>query len=169
MDWIEKRQALLSMVKKYRWAVLVLICGLVMMAVPAPEDKTGNTDPKQIIQGKEENDLEIRLEELLSRLEGAGKVKVLLSIATGPQTYYKTDEDQEDRIDSTDIRSETVIITSSDRSQQGLVLRKDPPSYLGAVVICQGADRASIRLAVVEAVGTATGLSSDKISVLKMK
>jgi len=41
--------------------------------------------------------------------------------------------------------------------------------YRGAVVVCQGGDNASVRLAVVEAVSNATGLTSDRITVLKMK
>jgi len=36
-------------------------------------------------------------------------------------------------------------------------------------VVCQGADRAGVRLAVVDAVKSVTGLSSDRITVLKMK
>jgi stage III sporulation protein AG len=64
---------------------------------------------------------------------------------------------------------ETVIITDAQRAQQGLVKQVNPPVYLGAVVVCQGADRASVRLAIVEAVANATGLGADKISVLKMK
>ena len=64
---------------------------------------------------------------------------------------------------------DTVIITGSDRSQQGLICQQIPPQYLGAVIVCQGADKAAVRLALVEAVSDATGLSTDAITVLKMK
>ena len=43
------------------------------------------------------------------------------------------------------------------------------PVYQGAVVVCEGAERAAVRLAIVEAVSSLTGLGSDKISVIKMK
>jgi len=49
------------------------------------------------------------------------------------------------------------------------VQQVNPPTYLGAVIVCQGADSASVRLAIVSAVGSVTGLSTDKITVLKMK
>ena len=39
----------------------------------------------------------------------------------------------------------------------------------GAVVVCQGADQAGVRLDVTNAVAAYTGLVSDKISVIKMK
>lgn len=38
----------------------------------------------------------------------------------------------------------------------------------GVVVVCRGADRADVRLEIIRAVGSYTGYSSDKITILKM-
>lgn len=38
----------------------------------------------------------------------------------------------------------------------------------GVVIVCQGADDAQVRLEIVRAVGSYTGFSSDRITVLKM-
>ena len=43
------------------------------------------------------------------------------------------------------------------------------PTYQGALVVCDGAERASVRLAVTQAVSSLTGLGSNKIAVVKMK
>ncbi len=137
------------------------------MLLPARSRPAGEGTAAEV--WKEEESQELALEELLSRLEGAGKTRVLLTQASGPEHYYQTDEDSQQAADAIDRRRETVIITGADRSQQGLIRRTDPPVYLGAVVLCQGADRPAVKLAVVEAVATATGLRSDKISVLKME
>lgn len=165
MDHTELKQTVLSWLKKYRWAAAVLLAGLLLMAFPEKEENAIETQP----QVQAEETLQQSLETILSRLEGAGKVRVLLSTAAGEEVHYQTDEDQTKTSDSADKRVETVIITGSDRAQQGLVQRIDPPRYLGAVVLCQGADRATVKLAIVEAVATLTGLTSDKITVLKMK
>ena len=37
------------------------------------------------------------------------------------------------------------------------------------IVICDGAERASVRLAITQAVSSLTGLGSNKIAVVKMK
>lgn len=166
MDAGELTQRIRDYWQKYRWAVLILALGLFLMLLP--EETSPSTETPQSVQVAEET-LQQELESLLSRLEGAGKVKVLLSQAAGPESYYQTDTNSRETLDSADRQVETVIISAADRSQQGLVRRIDPPKYQGAVVLCQGADRPAVRLAVVEAVGTATGLTSDKISVLKMK
>lgn len=104
-----------------------------------------------------------QLSQLLSQIKGAGKVRLLLTEAAGEKTIYQTDRTGQDQ------QSDTVIITGADRGQQGMVQQIIPPEYRGAVVVCQGADDPSVRFAIVEAVSNATGLSTDRISVLKMK
>ena len=54
-------------------------------------------------------------------------------------------------------------------NETGLIKQVNPPKYLGALIVCQGADDPSVRLAVSQAVASVTGISTDRISVLKMK
>lgn len=109
--------------------------------------------------------LEERLQQLLSQIEGAGKVCILLTEDTGREILFQTNTQT-----SGDSRSEdTVLVASADRCETGLVRQIMEPVYRGAVVLCQGADRPSVKLAVVEAVRCVTGLGADAISVLKMK
>lgn len=166
MDLGELKQTLSVWVMKYRWAVMVVLAGILLLCIPGKE-----TDPPEQTEQTVavEHTLQQELEEILSRVEGAGKVRLLLTVATGEQIHYQTDEDTAQGTDSADLRRETVLITGASREQTGLVRRVDPPAYQGAVVVSQGADRATVRLALVEAVKTATGLTADKISVLKMK
>ena len=109
------------------------------------------------------------LEEILAQISGVGKVRVLLTEAAGAETVYQTDEDRSTSSDSQSLRTETVIITDSDREAHGLVRSVTPPVYLGAIIVCQGGDNPTIRLSIVEAVSNVTGISSDRITVLKMK
>ena len=164
MDWVTVRSRGKELVKKYRYVLLVVLAGLFLMALPdgknakaAPEPAAAVTEPRQ--------DLQTDLEEILSQIQGAGRVRVLLTQREGEQTVYQTDEDST----SSGVRSDTVLLSGADRSQTGLVRQINPPTYLGAVIVCQGADSASVRLAIVSAVGSVTGLSTDKITVLKMK
>lgn len=164
MDWVTLRSRGKELVRKYRYVLLVVLAGLFLMALPdgkntkaTPEPAAAETEPRQ--------DLQTGLEEILSQIQGAGRVRVLLTQREGERTVYQTDEDST----SSGIRSDTVLLNGSDRSQTGLVQQVNPPTYLGAVIVCQGADSASVRLAIVSAVGSVTGLSTDKITVLKMK
>lgn len=168
MDWVGLKDKALQSVSKYKYALLVLIAGLALMLLPGlageetPPSMTYETKPVQ------QSDISQQLAVILSQIQGAGKVEVLLTQAAGEKTIYQTDEDISGG-ENASTRIETVIVTDGDRNQSGLIQQVIPPSYLGAVVVCQGADRAAVRLAIVEAVMKVTGLGADRISVLKMK
>ena len=169
MDWQELKHRAEEFLKKYRYVMLVLLAGLVLMLLPSGEQKQEAAVPFSESTPEKERDLQASLGQILSMIEGAGKVQVLLTEATGQRTHYQTDEDISTGESSSDTRKETVLITNGSRAESGLVRQVDPPVYQGAIVICQGADSAAVRLAIVEAVANATGLSSNRISVLKMK
>ena len=62
-----------------------------------------------------------------------------------------------------------VTVRLEDGSEALVMRKRLYPEYKGAVVVCDGADNAGIRLKVINAVGALTGLSSDRITVMKMK
>lgn len=145
---------------KYKYVLIVLLVGVALMLMPAKEDKV-----PMIQETVSQPDMQESLELILNKIQGVGKVKVLLTQAQGERTVYVFDETA-----GTDSRkSDAVILTDAQRTQKGMVSQVIPPVYLGAIVVCEGGDQPSVRLAVVEAVCDATGLSADKISVLKMK
>ena len=162
MDWIAGKDRAWTYIKKYRHVLLVLLVGLFLMVLPEAKEQESTPQPSV----PETNpSLQDSLEEILCQISGAGKVEVLLTQAAGEETLYQTDED----VSADDIRRETVLITTSDREETGLIRQVNPPQYQGAIVLCQGADNAKIRLSIVEAVMSVTGLTSDNITVLKMK
>lgn len=162
MDWVKLKSSGMEAVKKYRYVLLVVLAGILLMALP--ERKEEQEKPEKIVEASQPC-LQESLTDILSQIAGAGKVKVLLTEAAGEQTIYQTDENYA----GSDIRRQTVLVTNASREEAGLVKQVNPPTYQGAIVLCQGADSASVRLSIVEAVSNATGLSTDKISVLKMK
>ena len=123
-------------------------------------EQTKIPEPVPVKEANQQN-LQMQLEEILGEIAGVGKVRVLLTEASGADTIYQTD--------STQSHWDTVTILGTNREEQGLVKQVLPPVYRGAIVVCRGGDNAGVRLKVVEAVKSVTGLSSDCITVLKMK
>ena len=152
-----------ELAKKYRYVVIVLLIGIGLMLIPDFNDKDASSP--QVLSTEFDNPTE-ELANILSSIQGVGKVRILLTLHSAERTVYQSDQ----KLDGNgSIDTETVIITDSDRNQSGMIQQVLAPQYRGAIVICQGAADASVRLAVVEAVADATGLSTDRISVLKMK
>lgn len=142
-------------VKKYRWPVLVLILGLVLLMLPTGSKTEKKAEAPRQTQAPQP-DIQAQLEAILSQIQGVGKVKVMLTQAAGERYVYQFDEDT---------GKETVIITDGDRNESPVISQVLPPEFLGAIIVCQGAKEPAVKLAVVEAVSKLTGLSSDRISV----
>ena len=168
MDVIKLKSSITSWINKYKYVWVVLLVGILLMLIPEkPKDEVSQikvqTDPQTEIS------VETKLEEILRHLNGAGEVKVMLTVSKGEQIIYQTDSNYSNSENGSDTRTQTIVINDSDRNETGLIHQKNPPVYLGAVVLSQGADDPVVKLAIVEAVSNATGLGADRISVLKMR
>lgn len=168
MEWKSWVSQITEFLKKYRYAALVLLLGVVLMLIPAGGEETEQAAPQEI-QVQPVQTMQEQLEDILSQIQGAGKVRVLLSYASGEEILYQTNDDIVTGTDSSTIRQDTVTVTDADRNETGLVKQVIPAAYLGAIILCQGADSASVRLAIADAVSKITGLGTNQISILKMK
>ena len=159
---------IIEFIKKYRYVILVLVAGIILMLIPsgADQEPEAPVNAGSITQFQDPSE---ELSKILSQISGVGKVQILLTKNAGEKTVYQTDQDTSSSENSGSVRVETVIVTDANRTEQGLTQQIFAPEYRGAIIVCQGADDAAVRLAVVEAVSDVTGLGSDRISVLKMK
>ena len=149
---------------------IIIVIGLVFMCIPNNKEKTGTvTDDEHISETDSTQTLDETLSNILSHIQGAGDVRVLLTLQKGEETVYQTDMHTSEGNDNATAQIDTVIISGTERNENGLIKQVNPPTYMGAIVVCQGADSPTIRLAIVEAVSKVTGLGADRISVLKMK
>ena len=98
----------------------------------------------------------------LGRIDGVGKVEILLTLRSGPEAELATDA-------LGDARQETVVVSEGSGVQAPVVRRYVYPEYQGALVVAQGGGVAEVRLRLTEAVAALTGLSKDRITVLKMQ
>ena len=167
MDRVALQEKITLIWSKYKYVLLVLVLGICFMLLPERREELPNTT--QINASTVPETVSDQLETILSQIHGVGKVRVMLTESTGAQTVYQTDRDEDRTDSSTSVRVETVIVNDSNRVQTGLIKTVTPPTYLGAIIVCQGGDQPSVRLAVAQAVSSVTGLGTDRITVLKMK
>lgn len=154
---------------RFRYPVLIVLVGIILLTIPEKNKASISATPASTSSCDTAADPSRELTEILQEIKGVGRVKVLLTISKGEKKEYQVDEDQSVTETGSDVRKETVIIRDGDDNEMALITQIISPEYLGAIVVCEGADDANVKLAVLEAVAKATGLRSDKISVLKMK
>lgn len=162
MEWHKITKRISELILKYKYVLIIIIIGLVLMAIPFKSDS--NIEEINTTATELPINAETQLEEILSQISGVGRVKVMLTTTKGEEILYQTDNNTS----GDSLRQETVIITDADRTQSGLIAQVNPPVYLGAIVVCDGADDPWVQLAIVDAVCKITGLGASNISVLKM-
>ena len=168
MDHVKMKTRITEAFDKYKYVWIVLLAGMILMMVPGQKEEKEESAAKQIQTIKEET-IQEQMENILSQIAGAGDVKVMLTVAQGERILYQSDSSYIQGENSTDSRTQTILVTDSQRNETGLIHQKNPPVYQGAIVLAEGADQPSVKLAIVEAVMDVTGLGADKISVLKLK
>ena len=168
MEHIINKGKVLQVFNKYKYVLVILVIGILLLLLPTTQ-KTASE--KTVISEEEDNILSVedQLSYVLGYVKGAGKVQVMLSIASGEEILYQTNENHSADDARSSISIDTVTITDASRNQSGLVRQVNPPIYSGAIIVCQGADDPTVRLSIIDAVSKITGLRTDKISVLKMK
>ena len=165
-------KTILAGLKKYKYAVLVLLLGVALMLLPFGKKEEA---PEAEVQEDTLTDeayaqaLEQRLEDMLCQVSGAGQVRVMLTLQTGSRTEYQTDTQISDSETQSQEERKTVILSEGSAYDKAAVSAVQYPRFQGALILCQGADQSTVRLSLVNAVAALTGLSSGQITVIKMK
>lgn len=151
---------------KYRYVLLVVLVGVLLLAWPAGEEKEAAAQPEAGRDIFQVEQLEKKLEKALSQVEGAGEVTVALTVKNGTERVPLTDRstaagEREDRVE------EKAVVINTGSGQQTVVRLERAPVFQGAVVVSQGGDRAEVRLLLTQAVSSLTGLGADKITICK--
>ncbi len=168
MEILKKLKKAPEILAKYKYALIILLVGIVLMMTPKSKAQTSET-PAETATVQQEATVEQQLAAILSKVKGAGKVEVMLTVKEGEQIIYQTDTNSSQGDASGSQSADTVILSDKNRNQTGLVRQIYGPKYQGAIILCEGASDASVRLAIIDAVSKITGLGSDKISVLELK
>lgn len=106
--------------------------------------------------------LETKLSDRLSELDGAGKVKVIISVKSGMRSEIATEKQVGGIGDRT---TETPVLISG----KPLILGEIYPEICGVIIMAKGAENVKVRLSLITAAQTFLDVSSDKIQVLPMR
>jgi len=163
--------------QKYKYLALVIGAGLVLLMWPRPDAPAAQTpEPVDGYAAFAVDEMEKRLAETLSRMEGAGRVKVMLTLKSDMEVLYLEDVDEkvhtewengQAAVQDRESKGKTVLAGASGGNRPVKTGRVFPV-YQGALVVCEGAGNAQIQLQIKEAVSALTGLSGAVITVTPM-
>ena len=132
------------------------------------------------IQETSESNLETRLEEILSQIQGVGEVKVLLNYSESSEVVAMYNEtSRSSNTQETDTEGGTRTIQETD-TQKDIIYQEEngektpitqkivQPKIEGAIITAKGANQANVKTNIIQAVEAVTGLATHKIQVFEM-
>jgi stage III sporulation protein AG len=142
-----------------------------------PDTSTDEGSQNAATQNTSET-LGTRLERILSQVESAGKVSVLITYETGPEIVpaVKTDKQSNSSNDGTEQTNSTTsttqdsepVVVQGKNGTEPMVLMTKEPVVLGVLVVAEGASELDVRLRLMQAVQVALQIAPDRIEVLPM-
>ena len=98
---------------------------------------------------------------------------VTLSVNGGIESVYAEEEKLSTRDRNGDKETDSdrrpSVVSEGSGRDSAVIVKELYPEFLGAAIVCDGADNPRVCLDVINTVSSLTGISSERISVTKMK
>lgn len=174
------RGKLPALLERYKYPALILLIGFVLVLWPSGKEEAAQPEPQETAAAQSvptDEDYRARMERelasLLSQVEGAGRVKVMLTLKTGPASVYQTDRSvsssRDGEKESQSAEERTVMIGRGSAYDEPAVVSQAYPVFQGALIVAEGGADPSVRYQLSAAVAALLGLGADQITVVKMK
>ncbi|HZJ78839.1 MAG TPA: hypothetical protein VFD52_08585 [Clostridia bacterium] len=176
--------------KKLLCIVLVGIVGMVIILLTeiGSKPESSQYDDSQVSVNQKESvneytyvqEIEQRLTNIVSSIDGAGRAKVMVTLANGAeQVYAKQDKTKSNSSiqgtgegrsveDNLEKENEYLVIRSNDNSENGLIIKIIQPDIRGVAIVCEGADSIIVKQSIINTVTAVLGISSTKVNIAKM-
>lgn len=113
--------------------------------------------------------LESKLSNVLSQIDGAGNVSVMVTLSSGPEYIYATNIEEKKNTNSSENSTTTSITTTSAPviiSNDIVVVKEIMPSVGGVVVVASGAGNTKVKLEILKAIQALLDVPQANIEVL---
>lgn len=110
------------------------------------------------------NSMEDRLSNLLSQVEGAGKVSVIISVESGMQKILAMETVTKETGNHKEIIESPVIVNG-----KTVTLRELYPKINGVIIVAEGAKNIGVLSKIQQATRSLLNIDLDKIEILSMK
>jgi len=171
---------LLNLVNKKNLKIflLVVLAILILVILFGFEKKEGDDQIDSVYKSNHYKttleycaELESKLQSVISKIDGAGQVSVMVSVDGSPELIYANESDETISSNSSGTtsssNSSSPIIVNVGGESSALILTEKLPEVKGVIVVSSGAGNVAVKLNILQAVSTLLNLHTDKVSVLK--
>lgn len=154
--------------KKDKKSLITVIIGLTGMLLvllsELPAFSSEKTDTADITTDYSQ-DFEKEVENLISEIEGAGKVKVMLTYDASQETIWAKDSEFSVEPDGSTDNSEKHILIDAEQGETGLCVKVIYPKVRGAAVVCDGGNNPEVVSRIKSILSALFDIGSNNISI----
>lgn len=182
--WYERFLRLMRENKRVETAVygalIAIVAGLYLLSyVRSTGGQSKTAVGETAVNGtSDESQLEARLESILSRIRGAGEVRVMITYETGPEVITAMSSKVSGTSTQTDGQDSSSISTNTSESSEPatvhtgdgyepIVLYEKQPTIRGVIVVAEGAADIAVRLDLQRAVQAVLDIPLENIEVFE--
>lgn len=166
-EYKEKFGSLLNKLKEDKKTALIIFAAVLGMLLIL---LSGTTDENSAEKVKDEEKIEIeqceeKLQKLLSSVEGAGRVKVMITYETSDENVFAYNKDESYRENEQKFSSDYILV-KNDGNETGLKLKTVYPEVKGVAVVCDGANNPVTKEQIISVISALFDISTKNISVV---
>ena len=148
---------------------IIVLAGIFLSDIGGRDEVEIQSTTKEYSTYEYASYLENKLEKVLSNINGAGSVSVMVSVESSSEIVYATTTEEKTNSltsgSTTTITSQPIIITSQGSSKP-IVVKEYMPKINGVIVVAQGAGDVSVRLELQKAVLAILDVPTTNIEIL---
>lgn len=114
------------------------------------------------------NEIEEKLANIISSVDGAGKTKVFLTIEESEEYVYAQDLSYNKKDDTQKNEEKEYVIVDGGNGKDGLLIKTVNPKIRGVAIVCEGGDDPTVQQRIYSCVSASLGISTARISISKM-
>lgn len=175
----ENKKARVNLFTAFIIGILLLFMSNLFL-IPPKEEQTQPEPQMQTPQQKNsiEEELEMRLENIFSKMEGVGQVEVMVTmknttasvLAREEKKEQSSTQEGENKITQTSKEENTVVMSEDSKGNRTpLVVQETMPEVEGIVIVAEGGENPQVVQLLSEASQALLNIPAHKVAVLKMK
>lgn len=176
----ENKKARMNLFTAFLVGVLLLLMNHFFLKQPEQKGEIVLQGQQEIEQKENsiEKEIEKRLENVFSNMEGVGQVRVMVTmkntkasvLAREGRKEYSITEDEGNKKTQTQKEENTVVMSEDNRGiKSPLIVQETMPEIEGIVIVAEGGDDAVVVQKLLEASQALFNVPAHKVAVLKMK
>lgn len=155
-------------IKHIEIIILVIFASVLLLIMFGFSSNDSSPSPSSTLLSDYQKNLERQLADVLSKIDGAGKIEVMITFEAGAEQVLAYSTDKQTNTSSDNGKSTSSVIERTQIVLVGgkpVILYEVQPIVKGVLVVAQGADNVKVKVEIMQAVSTILKIDPKYIEI----